>query len=88
MAFISGGGVAKQVSLDRHGTCISFESFMVVIFWIVVFWVLTLNTSVSEEHIVSIFLVKVCRVRNQLHYKQVVMKVVAWNYCRGSAGRI
>jgi hypothetical protein len=71
--------MAKQVSLNCHGTCINFEAFMVVIFWIVVYWVLTLNTSVSEEH-VSIFMVKVCRVRNQLHCMQVVMKVVAWNY--------
>jgi predicted secreted protein len=51
---------------------LSFEAFMVVTFWIVIFWVLTLNIDFTEEH-VSIFMVKVCRVRNQLHYRQVVM---------------
>jgi hypothetical protein len=49
---------------------------MVVIFWIVLLWVLTLNTDFSEEHIFSIFMVKVCKVRNQLHFRQVIMKVV------------
>jgi predicted secreted protein len=69
--------VGKQVFVDHHGTCVSFEAFMVVIFWIVVFWVLTLNTDISEEHVVSMYMVKVCIVRNQLHCKQVVMEVVA-----------
>jgi hypothetical protein len=48
---------------------------MVVFFYCFIL-VLTFNTDFSEEHIVSIFMVKVCRVRNQLHFRQVIMKVV------------